>query len=192
MNTPTHIIVSLAVFAEPGERKRNLIVLTGAIIPDVFIYVLSAWALATGQFNGELWSVTYWQEPWQTLGALSNSVPLALLLLIISLWRDWQLLKVIALVLLIHALMDIPLHADDAHRHFWPISDWRFMSPVSYWDRDYHGWLGSLFDLTCLIVGAGLLWRRFPALWVRLALAVTVLFCTLLFIAALVWAASHS
>jgi len=32
-------------------------------------------------------------------------------------------------------VLDFPFHAEDAHKHFWPLSDWRFHSPFSYWDN---------------------------------------------------------
>ena len=29
----------------------------------------------------------------------------------------------------LHCFKDLPLHNDDAHRHFFPLSDWRFKQP---------------------------------------------------------------
>lgn len=39
-----------------------------------------------------------------------------------------------------HALCDIPVHHDDGPLVFWPLNrTYRFVSPVSYWDPNYHG-----------------------------------------------------
>lgn len=165
------MIAAAAILAKPNAQKRNWAIMAGALIPDISIYVMSAWAIATGRMNRELWEVTYWQDPWQTLGAITNSVPLALLVLALSLWRKWPWLTALAFALLIHAALDFPVHADDAHRHFWPISDWRFHSPVSYWDSDHHGFWGGLSDVSVLFAGIAILWARFKALWVRILLA---------------------
>lgn len=170
MNTVTHMIVASATLSKTDSPIRNRWVIGGAILPDLSIYILSAWAVATGRMNETLWQVTYWQEPWQTLGAISNSVPLAILLLCVGLQRNWTPLTVMAGAMLIHAGLDLPLHADDAHRHFWPISDWRFHSTISYWDSDYHGLWGGLFDCACMFAGIAVLWLRFKALWVRILL----------------------
>ena len=35
---------------------------------------------------------------------------------------------------LVHLTLDFPLHNDDARAHFWPLTNWKFTSPVSYWD----------------------------------------------------------
>ena len=62
--------------------------------------------------------------------------------------------------MLLHVLGDLPVHHDDAHRHFFPFSDWRFASPVSYWDPAHYGRWFSLFELA-LVLGASLyLWRQ--------------------------------
>jgi phospholipid N-methyltransferase len=37
-----------------------------------------------------------------------------------------------------HNLVDLLTHASDARPHFWPLSRWRWHSPVSYWDRRSH------------------------------------------------------
>ena len=172
MNTVTHIIVASAALSRENTPARNRAVVAGALIPDFSIYIMSAWAIATGRMNEELWQVTYWQEPWQILGAITNSVPLALLLIAMGLWRKWPVLSVLAGAMLLHAGLDFPLHADDAHRHFWPISDWRFHSPISYWDPNYYGFWGGLLDFACLFGGLAILWLRFKTRWVRATVGV--------------------
>jgi len=172
MNTPTHIVAASAVLARPDAPLRNRAMIAGALIPDISIYVMSVWAILTGRMNAELWSVTYWQDPWQTLGALTNSVPIAVAILAVGLWRRWTWLSVLAGAMLIHAAMDFPVHADDAHRHFWPISDWRFFSPVSYYDPKHYGLWGGLLDCTILFAGIAALWMRFGARWVRITLGI--------------------
>jgi len=167
MNTPTHLIAASAVLARPGAQIRNRAIIAGALIPDLSIYLMSAWAILAGRMNEELWQVTYWQEPWQTLGAVTNSVPLAFAIFALGIWRRWPALQVFAGAMLIHAALDFPVHAEDAHRHFWPFSDWRFHSPVSYWDPQHHGLWGGLLDCGVLFAGIALLWARFTAVWVR-------------------------
>jgi len=34
----------------------------------------------------------------------------------------------------LHCLADFPLHTEDAHRHFWPFSDFRLDIGISYWN----------------------------------------------------------
>lgn len=172
MNTLTHVVAAAAVLAQPDKPIRNRVILLGALVPDLSIYVMCVWALATGNFDGSLWSEIYWSEPWQTVGAVTNSLPLALLILSVGLISKSVLLNVFACALLIHAGLDFPLHADDAHRHFWPVTDWRFHSPVSYWDPDHHGLLGQMFDSAVLFASLAVLWRRFDGRRVRMALIV--------------------
>jgi len=111
------------------------------------------------------------------LGAISNSVPIALGLLTLGLWRKWTWVWALGAALLIHAALDFPLHADDAHRHVWPLSDWRWASPISYWDRDHHGWLGAILEIGVGAASIVVLWRRFSARWVKgVLLMMTVLY----------------
>lgn len=168
MNTPTHLIVAAAILAQPGAKRRNLVVAAGALAPDLSIYIFFVWAqLFTDATMHQVWGELYWTEPWQTFGAISNSLPIALLLLGIGLWRRLPLFVVFAAALFVHAGLDFPLHADDAHRHFWPLSSWRFHSPVSYWDQGANGTIGGLIELLTLSAASFVLWRRFPSRWVR-------------------------
>ncbi|MEM8770187.1 MAG: hypothetical protein AAGD92_00935 [Pseudomonadota bacterium] len=176
MNTPTHLIVALAALARKNNSaRRNLAVAAGALAPDLSIFVFYFWAkIVRAMPEAQIWRDAYWREPWQTLGAVSNSVPLMAVLLVLSYWRRAPLLGVFALAGLIHVALDFPVHADDAHRHFWPLTQWRFHSPVSYWDPSHYGVIGGAIELLLLIGTAFVLWVRFTSLWVRVALALTV------------------
>ncbi|MEQ9571409.1 MAG: hypothetical protein RLN95_04890, partial [Nitratireductor sp.] len=75
---------------------------------------------------------------------------------------------------LLHSLIDFLTHRADAHMHLWPLSDWRFRSPVSYWDPDYYGnWFG-LFEAALGVALIVVLFRRYRALPLRAGLLVVL------------------
>ena len=172
MNTQTHLLLAAALFARPGRPRANAAVMAGALVPDAGVYGLFAWSKLAGVPETEVWRTIYFAEPMQTIQAVCNSAPLYGAVLAIGLalgerrtalasaggtaatggwWGavgplHW--LALLALAALIHLAGDLPLHADDAHRHFWPLTDWRFHSPVSYWDRDHYGGAFSIVVAT--------------------------------------------
>ncbi|MEL6474735.1 MAG: cobalamin biosynthesis protein CobQ [Pseudomonadota bacterium] len=172
MNSITHLVAAAALLARKDEPQRNLAVAAGAFLPDASIYVFFAWSRMEGLSMRETWDVAYWSEPWQTLGAISNSVPLELVLLALGLWRGWPAVSAFAGAALIHAALDFPLHADDAHRHAWPLTDWRFHSPVSYWDNRHMGWLGASIEGATVLGSVALLLRRFRGPLLRASLLI--------------------
>lgn len=175
MNTPAHIIVAIAALARKDASKRNFAIAAGAIAPDFSIFVFFAWTqLFTNLTMEQIWREAYWTEPWQTFGAISNSVPLALIILAFGIWQKREHITVFALAMLIHAGLDFPLHNDDAHRHFWPLTDWRFFSPVSYWDVNHHGRFGTIIEAIMSFIACFIIWQRFPARWVRIVVGLMV------------------
>ena len=62
---------------------------------------------------------------------------------------------------LLHLAFDFPFHNDDARPHFWPLSDWVFESPLSYWDRAHHGTLVGAAEWIACAVCLVVLWIRF-------------------------------
>ena len=82
-----------------------------------------------------------------------NSAPLIGLGLAVALVAKARLWLLFFASMGLHILSDFPLHHDDAHRHFFPVSDWRFQSPLSYWDPRFHGVL--IFSLEALVVALG-------------------------------------
>ncbi len=176
MMTPTHVLIGAAAFARPGDRRRNLAAIFGALLPDLSIFVLFGWGrFVKGVSEHQLWRELYWQEPWQTLGAISNSAPLYAGLLLLGWWRAWPLVWVLGGAALLHVACDLPLHALDAHVHFWPFTDWRFHSPLSYWDNSFHGAIVRVFEGTFAVILIGLLAWRFKSVGVRLLLALALL-----------------
>ena len=178
MMTPTHLLIAAAVLARPVEAGREpqrsrswllyLAVVAGALVPDFSIYVLFVWAkFMAGISSHELWTSTYWQEPWQTYSAIGNSLPLYLALLILGIFAKWRWLVLFALAALLHIGFDLPFHHSDAHKHFWPFTDYRFHSPLSYWNGNHHGDLVGLFERGIALFCIVLLWMWFQMLWLR-------------------------
>lgn len=175
MNTPAHLIAAAALLAQKDAPVNNHRIVVGALLPDIWIYGFFLWASVIQGLPGEvIWTETYWTEPWQTIGAVLNSLPLSGLIVLAgaALRQTWLLLLGLAMVS--HIALDLPLHGDDAHRHVWPITDWRFISPVSYWNPDENGRWGILVEFAVVSVGSAALWFRFPRLWLRILLAIAV------------------
>ena len=167
MQSPTHTLLALALLSKKGDKKRNWAVFLGSIIPDAAIYI---WAPYQRFVNGEswqkIWRELYFQEPMQNLIAYFNSIPIYGALAVIGYVmraKTWgKVLLFFALAALTHMATDLPVHNHDAYRHFWPLSDWRFISPFSYYERDHHAGVVSLIEAAIAVISMVVLWRRFP------------------------------
>ena len=162
MNTPTHLLTAAALLMRRDAPARNTAVVVGALLPDLSIFVLFGWArLIQGVPEREIWRSLYWQEPWQTVGAIANSFPVWVLVLMVAACLGWRVFAALAGAALVHLMLDFPVHADDAHRHFWPLIDWRFHSPLSYWDGRYNARWVMAAEVVLVIACVAILWRRF-------------------------------
>ena len=178
MNTPTHTLLALALLSRPQQRKRNLAVIAGSLIPDLAIFLWAPYqSFVNGVSGEEMWRELYFAPSMQNLIAWFNSIPIYLGLIALGFLgrgKAWgKLLLVFAAAALIHMATDLPVHAEDAYRHFWPLTDWRFYSPLSYWDVDHHAaWVGKI-DIAIAFGCIAVLWQRFSAKWVKTALSLT-------------------
>ena len=121
--------------------------------------------------ESEIWSELYFLPAWQNFFDTFNSLPLIVVLLALGIYFKKQLISVLALSMALHVLLDLPFHHDDAHRHFFPFSDWRFFSPVSYWDPKYHGDIMHIVQILIVIIGLVVLWLRHPGRLEKVTLA---------------------
>lgn len=185
MNSPTHTLLALALLSKRGDKKRNWAVVLGSIIPDAAIYLWAPYQRFVNGVSGEtLWRELYFAQPMQNLIAYFNSIPIYGVLAVIGYAaraKTWgKLTLFFALAALIHMATDLPVHNHDAYRHFWPLSDWRFISPFSYYEREHHaGWV-SLIEALLALISIIVLWRRFPKLWVKILLGVLTVFYLIL------------
>lgn len=161
MNTPAHAIINLLVLSRNPDHARTTAILGGALLPDLVIIGFYAWQLAIGTPENQIWSIEYYRPLWQGWIDSFNSIPLILLGMLLSWHTRHYFLMALFSSMLLHVGGDLPLHHDDAHRHFFPFFDWRFASPVSYWDPQHHGLWASLVELiVTLSASAYMIWRQ--------------------------------
>ena len=163
------------MFGRPRETARNWLAVAGGVIPDLAIYVLYAIEKLKGTAESKIWGEIYFSDFWQDVVAVGNSIPLWVALALVA-WLLRKRFPAVALLLgtfsgscLLHMALDFPVHHDDAHRHFFPLSDFRFHSPVSYWDPNHYGGPFAIFEA---ILGIGLsvwLMRQYRNIAVRIA-----------------------
>lgn len=213
MNTQTHVLLAVSVVAcvagalrarvlTKTEPSRHIelsnfstisIIIFGALLPDISLFVMFGYAQIIDVPNDVIWSEMYYSDFWQTLGAISNSAPifcmssLACWLIIQRSMQSPNLtlrsarnrlqgkqaistafaILVLSLASLLHVATDLPLHNDDGHPHFWPFTNWIYSSPVSYWDAEHYAnfWvpLECTLGLTLVVIA----WRKTQHLWIK-------------------------
>lgn len=157
MNTPSHLILNLALLRRRVDPIMTWPILMGGLIPDGALFIFYAWARWQRLPERTIWSEAYYSQPWQDIFAVGNSIPLGLLAIALGygLKRFW--LEFVGASMVLHHLADLPLHHDDAHRHFWPFSSVRVISPISYWDIDHFGRLGATLELVLVLTATAYL-----------------------------------
>ncbi|MEP1231280.1 MAG: hypothetical protein ABJG88_11440 [Litorimonas sp.] len=181
MISTTHTLLSLAVLSKRGDVKRNWATAIGSFLPDAVIYIWAPYQSLVNKVDGRtLWNELYFQPPMQNLIAYFNSIPIYAVLAatgFILRGKIWgKLLMVFALAALLHMATDLPVHNHDAYRHFWPLSDWRFISPFSYYEAAHHSRWVSLIEAMIAFGSIAVLWKRFPKLWARIILIAMAVF----------------
>jgi hypothetical protein len=175
MNTPAHLIFGAAAFSRPGRPSVNAATLAGGLLPDLSLYLMVSWALYVQGIPARVvFRDLYFSERWQAVFAVDNSLPLWTLALILALAMRSAPGIAFAGSGLLNLVFDFLLHHDDARRQFWPISDWVFRSPVSYWDGRYHGDMVGPIEILACVALCVILWRRFLGWPARAMIAVAL------------------
>lgn len=162
MNTPSHLILNLALLGRRPEPRLRWLIAAGALLPDLPMFVFYAWnRLVVGLPEDVIWGSLYFESTaWRALFDSFNSFPIFGALLVIGLALRRPGLVAFSASVLLHCLFDLPIHHDDGHRHFFPFSDWIFNSPVSYWDPAHHGAWASAVELALVLGCTAILWPR--------------------------------
>ena len=161
MNTPAHAALNLILLGREPNRRHQAAVVFGALLPDLPMLLFY---LITKVFMGIpesiIWNDLYHQPVWQNFFAIFNSIPIIGLGLVLTAHWPWRTGRLICMSMLLHVLCDLMLHNQDAHRHFFPISDWRFHSPVSYWDPNHFGTIVTSLEIAMVALVISFLWRK--------------------------------
>lgn len=162
MNTPAHLILGAAAFGKPGNMRVTVAAVLGSLAPDISLYAMVSWSIfVAGIDPNVVFGEFYYSSTWQQVFAVDNSFVLWGLGLGFALWAARPVFIAFAGAGLLHLVFDFPLHNHDARMHFWPLTDWVFVSPLSYWDSRFHAGVISPIELTLALVLAGSLFCRF-------------------------------
>ena len=169
MNTPAHLVLNLLAIRHGPLRSQWVAVTAGALLPDLPMFGFYLVERLRGTPERTIWSESYFEPAWQLFFDLFNSIPVAAIGLLAAraLGSPWLLAFFLSLGL--HCVADLLLHHDDAHRHFLPLSDWRFASPVSYWDPRHYGRFSLAAEMVLMLGGCLALLRAAEPRPVRVA-----------------------
>jgi hypothetical protein len=181
MNTQSHALMGAVLFGR-AMPKRAWVGLFGGITPDVPMLAIVLTLKATGVSGQKIFDEMYWENWWQITNAIAHSFFMWAGLLVIGLVMRkssgdrWTLLSIFAGSALLHSCIDFGVHREDAHMSFWPVSRYKFMSPVSYYDSAHYGRAFSMFEAALGLGMAVVLALQFKNVIVRGLLAVCLLF----------------
>ncbi len=161
MNTPAHLLIGAAVFGKVNQKGTTIAALFGALTPDLSLYVMASVSIWVLNIPPEIvFDELYFSDAWQRVFGIDNSFILWGLACAVAVSRRSAIFTAFTAAGLLHLLLDFPFHTDDARMHFWPVTNWVFESPVSYWDRRAYAGIVGPFEVTLSCGAAFLIWRR--------------------------------
>ena len=156
MNTPAHLIFGTAAFGKPGNARVTCAAVLGALSPDLSLYLMVAWARWVQDVPARtVFREYYYSDEWQAVFAVDNSFVLWGVAFGLAMFVRNRIAIAFCGAALLHLAFDFPLHNHDARQHFWPLTDWVFISPLSYWDSRHFGhWIEPVEVAVALAIGA--------------------------------------
>jgi hypothetical protein len=173
VNTQSHILIG-AVLYGGKVPNRAWAAAAGGIAPDVPMLAIVAALKFFGMPARQIFGEMYWENWWQITNAISHSFLLWGLLAFIAFARRWPLILAFTASGLTHAAIDFLCHREDAHMQFWPLTRWKFVSPVSYWDPAHFGRYFGAFEALLGLAMAVIIFRRFRNMIVRAFLLIAM------------------
>lgn len=186
MNTPAHLIFGITAFGRKDMQVVTWAAAAGALIPDLSLYLLAGTHLMVlGTDPSVVFDQMYFSEEWQRIFRVDNSFILWGIALGLALMAKSRVFIALTGAALLHLLLDFPLHNDDARAHFWPLTNWKFFSPVSYWDPRHFGHIVAPLEALAVLACCGVLWRRYAEGWKMRS--IVVVFAALQLVPLIAW-----
>ena len=185
MHTPGHAVINIATLGCIVGHEGA--VLAGAIAPDLPIVILYLYERLRGTPEETIWAVCYQNPYWLAVIHGGHSIPLAALAAGLGFFAGFPALAAFFASVALHALCDVPVHAIDAHRHFLPFSQYRFVSPLSYWDERFHGRKVALVEALLVLGSSVFLFRRGITRLASLALVLVNLWYVRTYVRSFLW-----
>jgi len=174
MNTPSHSIINLWILGLGKPPVVQIAVFIGSILPDVpmfIFYFVEKFIYRTPEM--QIWRQQYFLTEWQNFFDWFNSLPIIALGFALMAWKQSAVGMAFFVSMALHVFGDLPLHHDDGHHHFFPLSNWRFESPVSYWDPNHHGLIVAPIEMVVTLIGCIVLFPTYDSWWGKGAIAMT-------------------
>jgi hypothetical protein len=182
MNTQSHVIMGAVLFGR-GLPAKAWAGALGGVIPDLPMILIVIVLKLSGVPAQTIFDEMYWQNWWQITNAIGHNAWLWSSLVILGLvtrdrlsssvrsFDNWTNVSLFAGSALLHTAIDFLCHREDAHMSLWPVTRWKFMSPVSYYDPAHYGMWFSLFEAALSLALAFILFRQFSGRILRICLA---------------------
>jgi hypothetical protein len=166
MNTQSHVLMGAVLFGGKIPNRAWFAAL-GGLAPDVPMLTIVLILKLQGVSDARIFGQLYWENWWQVANAIGHSFPLWGGLTIAAVAMRWPLIIAFAASGLTHAAVDFLVHREDAHMQFWPLTRWKFISPVSYYDGAHFGRYFGLFEAMLGLIMGAIILRRFKNILVR-------------------------
>ena len=162
MNTPAHLIFGLTAFGKAGRPAVTTAAFAGALIPDLSLYLMAgAHLFILGTSPEVVFGQLYYSDSWQSIFRIDNSMILWTIGLGLAAMARSPVFIALCAAALLHLGLDFLFHHDDGRAHFWPLTNWIFESPVSYWDPNHYGRIVGALEVAVSLLCCAVLWRRF-------------------------------
>lgn len=161
MLTPGHAILNCAILSETRKKAPFTPIIWGAIVPDLSMLFFFLWnRFVLGIPSKIIFGTLYFTPEWMAFFDVFHSFPLIGAALVISRIKKLRRTTYFFASMFLHSLFDLPLHNSDAHRHFFPLSLYKFNSPFSYWDPKHYGSIMTIVELILVVILSIRLWPK--------------------------------
>jgi hypothetical protein len=162
------MIFGAALFGKADRPRITVAAMLGGLVPDLSLFLMAGVSIFILDIPPHVvFGKMYFSDGWQQVFAVDNSFWLWGALLAMAHFAKRPVLLAFAGSAMVHLAFDFMLHNVDARMHFWPLSNWVFHSPFSYWDRNHYGQIIGPLELAISLVLCALMWRQFRGFWIR-------------------------